>query len=241
VEKISGLLGKPVISIYDGNIDGYVKNVLLDKKLTKLCYIVYFDDNTQEEKIVQAKSIFSIGQDAITLRNCDDVLLENSVITDCINPINCELFTIYGAKQSKITDAIINKKHCVEHLLLQNGEKLFAKDILNTGKNVAILKTDDKKISIANFKNKVQFPNIKSPNLTKVEIQQEPEKTKVSSLPKKILTSNYEFLIGRKVDKNIYADNNELIIKKQSKITNMIIDIACKNGKLKELTANSVI
>ena len=72
-----------------------------------------------------------------------------------------------------------------------------------------------------------------------VEIM-ETEQPKQIVVPKKMLTTSFDFLIGRKVGQNLYAENGQLIAKKQSKITNHIIDIASQNGKLKELTTYSV-
>lgn len=233
LKKISDLLGKPILSIFDGQLEGFVKSVYFNKKFEKLCWIEFFDDSTQEEKIINAKNIYHVGNDALTIKNNDDIYLENLVFNDCINPINLDLYSVDGNKIGKIVDITINEKFLVENIVLTESKIISQKNILNAGKNVVLYKDENENIKVSNFKNKVKITSRKTTN--KVKIMQ----TKTKPLPTKIVTKNYDFLIGKKIDKNIYADNNELIIKKHTKVTRMIIDIACKKGKLKELTASA--
>lgn len=55
----------------------------------------------------------------------------------------------------------------------------------------------------------------------------------------KTVTTNYEFLIGRKLEKNIYAQNKELIARKNTRITKDIINKAKMYFKIRELTKYS--
>lgn len=64
-------------------------------------------------------------------------------------------------------------------------------------------------------------------------------KNLINKLPTPILSNNYNFLIGRKSNKNIFANNNEIIIKKNSKITQKHIDTALNYNKLRELATHS--
>lgn len=237
MKTLSNLIGKPIISIYNGQIEGYVKNLLFDKKLTKVVFLQFFDDNTQEEKLLQTKTIYKFGQDAIIIKNDSEVIIDTVDISNYINPINLEVYSLDGNKKGKIVDVALNECK-VDNLILQNNKVLAINNVLNVGKNVVILKNELKKVKITDFKNKTKFVKVNS-NI-KVEMQNgstiiTPQK------PKKILTNNIDFLIGRKTNKNIYADNGELIVKKQTKVTSSIIDIVCKYGKLKELTSNSII
>lgn len=60
-----------------------------------------------------------------------------------------------------------------------------------------------------------------------------------NNLPAKSTTKN-NFLIGRKVQKNIYSFNHELIIKKNTRITEKTILTAKSHSKLKELSLYSI-
>lgn len=238
MKTLSNLIGKPIISIYDGKIEGYVKNLLFDKKLTKLCFLQFFDDNTQEDKLLHVKSIYSIGQDAIILRNSFDVMLDTIDVSNYVNPNNFDIYSVDGNKIGKVSDIILNDKNKVENLVLQDKTKLLINCILNVGDKVVILKERQSKLNISFFKSKANIIKYNKSNI-KVEIQNGVTYIKPQK-PNKIITNNFEFLIGRKTNKNIYADNGELLVKKQTKINTNIIDVVCRNGKLKELTANSV-
>ncbi|MGN1213025.1 MAG: PRC-barrel domain-containing protein [Christensenellales bacterium] len=238
MKTLSNLIGKPIISIYDGKIEGYVKNLLFDKKLTKLCFLQFFDDNTQEDKLLNVKSIYSIGQDAIILRNSFDVMLDTIDVSNYVNPNNFDIYSVDGNKIGKVSDITLNDKNKIENLVLQDKTKLLIKNILNVGDKVVILKQGQSKLNISFFKSKANIIKYNKSDI-KVEIQNGVTYIKPQK-PNKIITNNYEFLIGRKTNKNIYADNGELLVKKQTKINTNIIDVVCRNGKLKELTANSV-
>ena len=57
--------------------------------------------------------------------------------------------------------------------------------------------------------------------------------------PIPILSNNFQFLLGRKSNKNIFANNNEIIIRKNSKITEKHLELANNYNKLRELIAYS--
>ena len=238
MKTLSNLIGKPIISIYNGKIEGYVKNLLFDKKLTKLCFLQFFDDNTQEEKLLNVKSIYSIGQDAIILKNSFEIILDTIDESNYINPNNFQIYSVAGNKIGKVADITLNDKNKIENIILQDKTKLPLKNILNVGDRVIILKEGQSKLKISNFKSRTNIIKYSKSNI-KVEIQNGVTVIKPQK-PNKIITNNYEFLIGRRTNKNIYADNGELLVKKQTKINTNIIDIVCRNGKLKELTSNSI-
>ena len=237
MENISQLLGKPVINIYNGTLEGYVKNVLLDKKLQKILWLEIFDDNSQEEKLVSLKSVYSLNNEAIMIKNNENLFLLNTVNTDCINPIGYKIYNINGKFENKIVDAIYDEKQNIKTILLQNNTELKITEILNVGFGI-IIKKDNKNVKLYCFKPKTKI--IKNIN-TEQKVEALRKNNQVKQHPNKILTAGYEFLIGRKVGQNIYSENQQLLVKKNSRITNQIIDIASQNGKLKELTTYSVV
>ena len=143
-----------------------------------------------------------------------------------------------NADQGTTLNQLIGVGDKVENLVLQDKTKLLINCILNVGDKVVILKERQSKLNISFFKSKANIIKYNKSNI-KVEIQNGVTYIKPQK-PNKIITNNFEFLIGRKTNKNIYADNGELLVKKQTKINTNIIDVVCRNGKLKELTANSV-
>lgn len=237
LENVSKLLGKPVINIYDGNLEGYVKNILVDRKLEKLVWIEIFEDENQEEKILNIKDILNMNCDAVMVKNNSNIFLADTIETNCINPIGYKIYNIEGKYQEKIADLTFDEKNKLVDISLTNNQKLEANCILKVGNGI-IIKKDDKNIKLSSFKPKT---------LSSIEVNTEQtvhalnNKKTLSSNPKKMLATGSEFLIGRKVGQNIYTESKQLIIKKQSKITPHIINIASQNGKLKELTTFSII
>ena len=238
MENVSKFLGKPVVSIFNGNFEGYVKNVLVNKKLEKICYIEIFDDITSEEKILDVKDIHNFKNDAIMLKNSENIYIKNTIETNCVNPIGFNIFTVTGNDIGKIANLTFDNKFNIVEIILKNEKILHKQDILTVGENI-VIKKDNAKIKLSNFKPKTEIQTKTNLNQL-VEIMSQNEVPVTKTHPNKILLPSYEFLIGRKVGQNIYADNGQILIKKHGKITAQIIDIASKNGKLKELTTFSV-
>ena len=70
MKNLTNFLGKPVISLYEGNLEGYVKNVIFDKSLKKLKYFVLFEDNEfQDEKMLEISKVYNFNNDAIIIKN----------------------------------------------------------------------------------------------------------------------------------------------------------------------------
>ncbi len=237
MERVSKFLGKPVISIYDANIEGYIKNVLLDKKMNKILWLCVFDDDSQEEKLISTASIYNFAESAVMIKNSENTFWLDTIDTKDINPIGYKVYNVDGKFVGQICDVEFNNHFTVQNIYLQNDELLEKSNILNVGEKV-IIKKENKNISISNFKPKSIVVSSQTENIP-VTILETERQEKLT--PKKVLTDGYEFLIGRKVGQNIYTENGQLIAKKNSKITAHIIDLASKNGQLKELTSYSLV
>ena len=110
LEKISKILGKPVISIFDGTVEGYVKNVFADKKLCKVLWLCVFDDESQEEKLVETKNVYSFCEDAVMIKNNAGTYLLGTVDLQEINPIGYKIYQLNGKQKNKIQKSKQNKK-----------------------------------------------------------------------------------------------------------------------------------
>ncbi|MBR4124519.1 MAG: hypothetical protein IKR12_03000 [Clostridia bacterium] len=235
MEKLSELLGKPVINIFEAQIEGYVKNILLDDKFQKALWLEIFDDENQEEKLVDVKSIYSFNKDAIMLKNSEHIILANTIIQKQFSLVGYKVYSQTGKFIDKVFDIEFDNRLHVKNILLKTQNILDKKLILSIGKNIIIQK-ENKTTKLSTFApNKVKT-NSATNNLVEI-METEPKQIVV---PKKVLTTSFDFLIGRKVGQNLYAENGQLIAKKQSKITSHIIDAASQNGKLKELTTYSL-
>lgn len=130
-------------------------------------------------------------------------------------------------KNKAITNTIENKKIKVEILKTPTENAEISTQTLEHTQTNSINESDN---NMEQDNNSIQIEPIKPRK--KVELNE-------SCLPKKSTTKN-NFLIGRKVQKNIYSFNHELIIKKNTKISEKTILTAKSHSKLKELSLYSI-
>ena len=287
MRKITDYLGKPVLSVFESSTQGIVKDVLFDKNFKKLKFIVLFEDNDiQEDKFVAVSDIYSMGENAIVLKN-NSVIESQSILTDEIaNPINNSAYTTSGTFLGVVKNADIDDKFNLMGITLNGGQTIDISNILTSGNDTLFVQDQNSFVKLANIKKKtISMPsqNIKVSILTEqsqslaeapivpttseqdtensavlpanqpeniapedlAQLPVEPIKPKrtvllqSSCLPTQSTTKN-NFLIGRKVQKNIYSFNHELIIKKNTKINEKIILLAKSHSKFKELSLNSI-
>lgn len=262
MKYITDFLGKPVISLYESNVEGYVKNVVFDKYLKKMKYLVLFEDNEfQDEKMIEISKIYNFGENAIIIKNNSALELKKEEVLEIQNHINCKVFTTLGEFIGIISNVEINEKTFIaENIILTNNKKLTPNQFLSFGQDVFILQNEDKQIKISNIKKKdiLRSNKISSLNTTvsiqpqisitpgntialNTTIQQPNLKTTNSgaTIPKRIFTNNTEFLLGRKTTKTIYSSNNEIIVKKNMNINEKVIQQAILFNKLRELAIYS--
>ena len=236
LNKISMLVGKPVVSIFEGKMIGYVKNAFFDDKFTKIDWLELFDKESENEYVIATKNVYSLD-DIVVIKNTDCILQKETIELNKKSPVNYPVFSTNGKNCGKICDIVFDEKFKTVCFEIDKDTTYKPNQFLNIGQNVAIIQPQ-KQTKLSNFKSKpkIATKNISANNIVTI---QNNTQNKISS-PKKILTDSYDFLIGRKLDKNIYADNKQLLAKRNSIITSNIIDNASKNGKLKELTNSSI-
>ena len=236
LERITKILGKPVLSIYDGEFIGYIKNVFVDEKLRKVLWLCIFDDNTEEEKIISPKGVYSFEGNAVMIKNKADIFLAGTIITKDISLIGYKIYSLDGTVTGKITDIEVDSKLYITNIFQQNDEQFDKTTVLKIGNSIIIQK-NSKTDKLNDFRPR-QISDLQISNNRKVVALKEQNQNKIQ--PTKLLTDGYGFLIGRKVGQNIYSENGTLLAKKQSVITAHLIDTASQNGKLKELTTYSL-
>lgn len=225
-----------MLSIYDGEFIGYIKNVFVDEKLRKVLWLCIFDDNTEEEKIISPKGVYSFEGNAVMIKNKADIFLAGTIITKDISLIGYKIYSLDGTVTGKITDIEVDSKLYITNIFQQNDEQFDKTTVLKIGNSIIIQK-NSKTDKLNDFRPR-QISDLQISNNRKVVALKEQNQNKIQ--PTKLLTDGYGFLIGRKVGQNIYSENGTLLAKKQSVITAHLIDTASQNGKLKELTTYSL-
>lgn len=276
MKRITEFLGKPVISLLEGNIEGYVKNVVFDKTLKKVKYLVIFEDNEfQDEKMLETSKIFNIGENAIVIKNNSCLELVKQEALPITNHINCKVYTTLGKYVGIIADIEIDDDFATQSVLLTNQTILYPSNFLSFGQDIFVMQDASKIVKIANIKKRDKLVDLKNTaSISKVSIMptykqnvtlssaedftenslvetnnvqldsNDNENRKKyefnnSSIPKKMVVNNSDFLIGRKTTKTIYSASNEVVVRKNVIINQKIIQQAILFNKLRELSIYS--
>lgn len=273
--KLTEILSKPIISLSNCKTEGIVRDAVFDRNFKRLKFLILFDnDEHLDDKSLNINSIYSYGENAIIVKDDEDLSLVVSNMQTCnkSNVINCSCYTYLGKFLGKVTDILLDEKYYVKGLVV-GQTTIEITDIINTGEDTVIVQDKDIKVNVTNLKRKkkkcVKLQDIKLDNSQKVyilnplekfeehEVKEETtnveesvkelEENHVKEMPKikykltelpsnpMLVTTNYEFLIGRKLDRNLYSQNLELIARKNAKITTDIINKARLLNKTREL------
>lgn len=273
--KLTEILSKPVISLSNCKTEGIVRDAVFDRNFKRLKFLILFDnDEHLDDKSLNINSIYSYGENAIIVKDDEDLSLVVSNMQTCdkSNVINCSCYTYLGKFLGKVTDILLDEKYYIKGLIV-GQTTIEISDIINTGEDTVIVQDKEVKINVTNLKRKkkkcVKLQDIKLDNSQKVYILNPQEKFeeqeikeetinieegvkeleentvketpkikyKLTELPSNpmLVTTNYEFLIGRKLDRNLYSQNLELIARKNTKITTDIINKARLLNKTREL------
>ena len=240
--NVSQLISLPLISIYDGQILGIIKNVRFNPKNNKATYAEILCEEEDLNKVLNLKNVYKFGENSVLIKNKEylDLFEEKELeLTTHFNPITCPIFSIDGIFVGSVNDIELNKNLEINKIKICNKQEFQKNQILNFSNNCVILNCENKKHKLCNFKSKQNISNIKIEN--KVEIQtlaNNNSELPTNTKPHRVLT-DYKFLLNRTILKNIYSPNGELIAKENSKVTIKIIETARSCGKLIELTHNT--
>lgn len=209
MKKITEFLGKPVISLLEGNIEGYVKNVVFDKTFKKVKYLVIFEDNEfQDEKMLEISKIYNIGDNAIVIKNNSCLELVKQEVLPITNHINCKVFTTLGKYVGIIADIEISENFLTNCIILTNQTILNPSNFLSFGQDVFIMQDPTKIVKIANIRKRENLLDLVNNNLHKVNIM--PSQTEdIKLLNNQNLSSN-----SITETKNIEQTENEINRKK---------------------------
>lgn len=224
MHKISEIIGLQVISLFEGQLVGYTKDFCLsadNKKITELL----IQDNKDEENIfaLDPKNIFKI-KDAIFVKNLS-VLTKKQNVQIQNSPINCLAFLTDGTSLGKLLDINLTKNFFINSFACSTCET-----------NNRIFKLSNEVIIFNKPKSSLSYLTFKP--VEGGQLIAYPVNTELQTIPVKTI-SDFNFLIGRKSSKDIFAFNNEILIRAGGLITDRVIHQARKAGKLKELAMYS--
>lgn len=248
--NIKDILNKPVLSLYEGELIGSIDTIWFDKKLKNLIAVELVSED-ELRFVVHTKNIYHVGKNAVTIKNTDHAdLKENLEPFDYVkNPIGNKVYTINGELKGVIHNIELNDKFVITKINLDKETEIDLTKIANCSKNTILIYDESTKVNVNRFKflsKPKKFKTKSEISVTTLPIISEPEsandeESKPIIMPKPTLenkpkiVNNTSFILGRKVNKDIFGLNNDIIVKKNTKITQQVIKTASRFGKLKEL------
>ncbi len=234
--KVSNIISSYVVSVYNGQIEGVVSNILFNEK--KRAKYLIISQNDEQFLVLDTAKIYKIGDGAVIVKNSNalDLMASKELeIKNCFSPINSIVVSLNGNFLGYVSDIELDEKLNMKNFVVREGEVINLNNIVNISDSAIIISTDEKKPKLGNFKEKSKIQISLNNSNEIVNILEKPD----TILPNRTVT-NYNFLINRKVSKNILNFNGEVIIKENQIITSKILDIARINGKIRELTKYSL-
>lgn len=198
-----------------GKLLGKVKDIILDEKYFVQTLIL-------ENQEIKANEIISSGQNIV-------------IVQDEANKINVKSLKRKNNKNLVTKNTNYNNHKVVILKATQNVDQNQENNINNENTNIVLSKESQE------VEKESEIDSIMPKNNDNLNENFKPlneKSTETPSVPKTML-ANFEFLIGRKLEKNIYSPSKELIGKKNAKITTDTINKAKIYFKLRELTKYS--
>ena len=180
MRRLTELVSKPVISLYEGKTEGTIKNVIFSKALKSIKWLVLFDDKDMlEQKYISVKEIFNIGDTAVVIKNSQNIIPNIAQVdSKQNNPINCSVYTVTGDFVNTVCDVILDENFNTLSLELKNGAQIEKEKLVVTGQDAVILQDENNPIHINSFRQK-KIPKIKTfENNQKVHIMSVSSQTK---------------------------------------------------------------
>lgn len=227
--KLSEIISLPIINLFELKIEGTVENVYIHPTTRKITYLKIYNEERDEYSVLELKNVYKIGKDAVLIANSNKLtLFENKelILEKMVCPLNSFCFDLSGNILGKINEINIEKNTL--HSIETEQNSYPATNIYGLSNAVTLI--GNNKVKINRFSPKTKFSFSKAKTEQKVKIK--------SAIPQKEIT-NYEFLLKRKLTKDIKNENGEIIAKNGVRVTTNLINKLKCYSKLKELTLNS--
>ncbi len=230
MEKLSEIISKKVVALAEGEEVGYILSPIFLTDGSALVGFVICDGESEVEKFLDACDVVSYSGEQVFITSI--LAMQNLEAEQQSNPLGKIVYDENGVNLGRVRECLLEKNK-VKKLLTDRCE-IMQKNIAFIGKDFVIFKKYKKnsKKNIKNNKKMLNFSKI-SPKveiLNQINLQNQ-QLNFSSSLPIKV-AANKSRLIGKTLTKNIFGYNNEIIAKKDEKITEKIINRAIKHDKL---------
>lgn len=228
---LSELLQKPLLCLYEGELLGNINKVFFDKSKKKIKSFEILNDE-DISYFLYPKYIYTIGKHATTIKNKQHLVLSlNEENDNNVLPINAKVYSLQGEYLGVVKDYSITDKFVIESLILDNQQLINIDDMASFSSNSIVVYCTEEHININSFRYRIQNKNTQT--------------QKVKVLPKLFSSFNkiapsptdkkQNFIVGRICTKDIVDNQQNIIIKQNSTITEQTLALASNKNKLQEL------
>ena len=225
--RLSDIIGKQVFDIYDAKILGTVHEANFDEKYKRILGFYFFDQD-ENEYYIKKQNIYSVS-DYLTIKNAN-FISNNFVISNPLSPLGKNVVSVSGKDFGSLVDIELDEKLQILKLLTQTKE-ILPSQVLNILSTIVVSNDD---VKLKNFRPRTKKQNKILENLTVTTMKMDDQVPKQKLMPTKI-TVNSDILVGKKLSKDIFGKNNELILKQNQTITPKLVLIAKQHDRLNEL------
>lgn len=239
MNKISDIISTPIISLYEGEYLGIIYNIMFDYKQRKCLYACILDEKDNIPQLIKFKDIYKLGSQCIFIKNKSCLNLETNCekeLEENLNPINLKVYNLNCEYIGTSQDIVVDDNYKIDSIILNNGKTIDKSEIFNIGKSSIIV--GQNKLSAQKFKPITKSIKNLDKKDKKVMILSKIISNNSENQNNKILT-DFRFLIGRILSKDVIAINGEMIAKKDSVVTKDIVSKASSYGKLVEIARYS--
>lgn len=248
MKKSIQINGLPIISIADGNQVGKVKSLVINPDKGSVDFLtIEHEDFQVSVKAIPFKKIIGIGEYAVTVGSenavidLNEIPIANQLVNKKIKITNTKVMTRKGELIGEVQEYFIDDE--TGHILgmeLRVGDDvvyLSSKAVVTFGKDIIIV-TEDATSSFLNSSEELEggaAPVEKKKGDAEGLIEEIAE-TKVSDSPKEddevkaLKAKQIELLAGKKVTKNIYGKNGEVLFYAGTVLTPEQIEKAQEEG-----------
>ena len=233
MEKISECISKKVVSLESGNVVGYILDAVFDDELKENMGFLVVDEESEELYFLSNDKIKAKSHECLIVEYNSDIVPYYFSATN--NPIGKPVLDCDGVNLGNVIDVVLQGRS-VKKIVTTKCEftitflRKSGKDCLIFGKKSK--KNSKKVLFSANFSKlpSVIIEKINHGNCDKINNSVTFLGAGYAEKPVRFISSS-DMLIGKKISKDIVGYNNELIGRKNEKITKNIIEKAKKHGK----------
>ena len=220
-----------------GNVVGYVLNLVLDEDVKNFLGCEIVDDESENSFFLNQKNIIAVGDDCVMID--DSANLELGFFSSSNNPIGKKIYDQKGIYFGRVIE--VETKGKIVKKIITNKCEILPKYIKKVGEDFILFSKEEnnkkqkKQNNFLNIKIDEKL-NEKLPKIISMNSLQIQENKQINSNEKnqKQLRQffNSNSLVGKIVTEDLFGLNNELIARKNEIINKKIIDSAKLHNKL---------